>query len=128
MNLWFEKYRPKKLDDIIISDIKKQALRDWFTRFQAGENSECSLLFTGPPGLGKTSMAHILLSEFGYKTKEFNASDIRSKALVKENLYGFINIGDVTRITQMNHKPVGIIMDEVDGMFKGDRGGIDELL
>lgn len=128
MNLWFEKYRPRTLDDVTISDIKKQALRDWFTRFQAGENSECSLLFTGPPGLGKTSMAHIILEEFGYKAKEFNASDIRSKTLIKDNLYGFINISDVTRITRMNHKPIGIIMDEVDGMFKGDRGGIDELL
>lgn len=128
MHLWFEKYRPKTLDDIVISDTKKDALIEWFTRFQIGETTECALLFTGPPGLGKTSLAHILLDTFGYKAKEFNASDIRSKALVKDNLYGLINISDVTMVTRKNIRPVGIIMDEVDGMFKGDRGGIEELL
>jgi replication factor C subunit 1 len=128
MNLWFEKYRPKSLDDLVISDIKKESLTDWFTRFQIGETAECALLFTGPPGLGKTSLAHVLMDTFGYKAKEFNASDIRSKALVKDNLYGLINIADVTSVTNRNNRPVGIIMDEVDGMFKGDRGGIEELL
>lgn len=128
MNLWFEKYRPKSLDDMVITDDKKEALVDWFTKFQIGETNECSLLFTGPPGLGKTSLAHILLDTFGYKAKEFNASDIRSKALIRDNLYGLININDVTTVTKHEHKPVGIIMDEVDGMFKGDRGGIEELL
>jgi replication factor C subunit 1 len=128
MNLWFEKYRPKTLDDMVISDIKKSALIDWFTRFKEGQTNECAILFTGPPGLGKTSLAHILLKKFDYKAKEFNASDIRSKALVKEALNGLINISDVTTITRMNHNKIGIIMDEVDGMFKGDRGGIDELL
>ncbi len=128
MSLWFEKYRPKSLDDIVITDSKKNALVEWFTKFQIGETAECALLFTGPPGLGKTSLAHILLDTFGYKAKEFNASDIRSKALIKENLHGLINIADVTSVTKMNQRPVGIIMDEVDGMFKGDRGGIEELL
>lgn len=126
--LWYEKYRPKSLDDIVITDSKKNALVDWFTKFQIGETAECALLFTGPPGLGKTSLAHILLDTFGYKAKEFNASDIRSKVLIKENLHGLINIADVTSITGISQKPVGIIMDEVDGMFKGDRGGIEELL
>lgn len=128
MNLWFEKYRPRTLDDIVISDSKRDTLVNWFTKFQIGETAECALLFTGPPGLGKTSLAHILLDTFGYKAKEYNASDIRSKALIKENLYGLINIADVTTVTGKSTRPVGIIMDEVDGMFKGDRGGIEELL
>ncbi len=128
MDLWFEKYRPNSLDQLVISDIKKQALISWFEAFKKHETDECALLFIGPPGLGKTSLAHILLDHFGYKAKEFNASDIRSKALIKENMYGLINISDVAGITKMDKRPVGIIMDEVDGMFKGDRGGIEELL
>jgi hypothetical protein len=69
-------------------------------------------LFIGPLGLGKTSLTHV----FGYKAKEFNASDIRSKVLIKDNLYGLINISDVSTITRKNVRPVGIIMDEVDGI------------
>ena len=126
--LWSEKYRPKLLDEIILSDHKKKVIRDWFTTFQDNTNTQCALLFTGPPGLGKTSMAHAILREFGYKPKEFNASDIRSKLLICENLDGLINITDVNKIVNRDAPEIGIIMDEVDGMFKGDRGGIDELL
>ena len=33
MDLWFEKYRPNSLDQLVISDIKKQALINWFEAF-----------------------------------------------------------------------------------------------
>ncbi len=116
------------VDDMVISDAKRNALKKWFQDFQAGNSAQCALLFTGPPGLGKTSLAHAILKEFGYRPKEFNASDIRSKLLIFENLNGLINISDVNRIVSKDIPTVGIIMDEVDGMFKGDRGGVDELL
>ena len=128
MDLWFEKYRPMSVDDMVISELKRNALKTWFKEFQEGTSAQCALLFTGPPGLGKTSLAHAILKEYGYNPKEFNASDIRSKSQIFENLNGLINISDVNRIVNKNIKTVGIIMDEVDGMFKGDRGGVDELL
>lgn len=126
-NIWYEKYRPKCLDDITIPDHTKEELKEWFKKFQQGDNTQCALLFMGPPGLGKTSLAHIILKEFGYSVKEFNASDIRSKSLIMENLDGLINMASVHTVGRPNVK-VGIIMDEVDGMFKGDRGGMDALL
>jgi replication factor C subunit 1 len=75
-----------------------------------------ALLFSGPPGLGKTTIAHAILKEFGYQVKEYNASDIRSKKLVQENLDKLINISCVEKILDENFKPFGIVMDEVDGM------------
>lgn len=128
-NLWFELYRPKSINDIIIPENKRKAVIEWFDNFKAGNTSQCAMLFTGPPGLGKTSLAHIILNEFGYHVKEFNASDIRSKSLIHENLYSLINIKNVQyTVGTRDKRPIGIIMDEVDGMFKGDRGGVDELI
>lgn len=121
--LWFEKYRPQTLDDMVISEGKLSAIRTWFVNFFHRKVEKKALLFTGPPGLGKTSLAHLILREFGYRVKEFNASDMRSCALVNENMYDLICVSDVTN----SESPVGIIMDEVDGMLTGDRGGIDEL-
>ena len=133
--IWFEKYRPKCLDDLIISNTKKEQIREWFQSFKNGTSDEYAILLIGPPGLGKTTLAHIILKEFNYHVKEFNASDIRSKALIDENLSGLINRPNNCFVARrLNYKggtdiPVnGIIMDEVDGMFKGDRGGMDALM
>ena len=87
-----------------------------------------ALLFSGPPGLGKTTIAHAILKEFGYQVKEYNASDIRSKKLVQENLDKLINISCVEKIYDENFKPFGIVMDEVDGMSSGEKGGMAELI
>ena len=37
------------------------------------------MLLSGPPGIGKTSSAHVVAKEAGYEVIEFNASDVRSK-------------------------------------------------
>jgi replication factor C subunit 1 len=88
------------------------------------------VLLVGPPGLGKTTLAHIILKEFNYHINEFNASDIRSKALIEENISGLVNIPNNCFLARTGTEmPLNaIIMDEVDGMFKGDRGGVDALI
>jgi replication factor C subunit 1 len=38
-----------------------------------------AVLISGPPGVGKTSAAHLVGESLGYNIVEFNASDTRSK-------------------------------------------------
>jgi DNA polymerase III delta prime subunit len=75
-----------------------------------------------------TTLAHAILKEYNYQVKEYNASDVRSKKLVNSNLYKIINIGYVDKLWNNNYKEFGIIMDEVDGMSSGDKGGMAELI
>lgn len=127
--LWIEKYRPKKLTDIVGNDKNLEQIHKWFTDFKAKKpGTKRALLLGGAPGLGKTSLAHVILEEYGYQIKEYNASDVRSKKLVQLNLYQLINISLVDKLVDENCKPIGIIMDEVDGMSAGDKGGMAELI
>jgi replication factor C subunit 1 len=42
-----------------------------------------AVLVSGPPGIGKTTSAHLMAKEAGYNPIELNASDARSKKLVE---------------------------------------------
>lgn len=123
--LWTDKYKPRKIAQIVGNTDVIKRLQRWLTRYQKGdEDVERCVLLTGPPGLGKSSSAACILSEFGYQVKEFNASDVRTKTQVEESLYNLIDVKQVIR----NAKPIAIIMDEIDGMSGGDKGGLGELI
>ncbi|XP_023165351.1 replication factor C subunit 1 [Drosophila hydei] len=90
-------------------------------------------LLSGPPGIGKTTTATLVTKELGFDAVEFNASDTRSKRLLKEevsSLLGNKSLADYANgKTQAVSKKHVLIMDEVDGMAGNeDRGGMQELI
>lgn len=58
--LWNEKYRPKKIEEVILSDKEKNIFKKYIS-----ENDIPNLLFKGPQGSGKTTVALILCSPTG---------------------------------------------------------------
>ena len=127
--LWFEKYRPKCLNDILLSagDIKKA--RDWIRDFKARKEKTPNCLFIyGEPGLGKTSLAKVLLEEYDYDVCEFNASELRNQRQVRESLAEINGNMNVLSFMVSKKRSMGVIMDEIDGMSSNDKGGLTELI
>jgi len=54
--VWFEKYRPSALEELILPDAFKAKIREWITKQEIP-----NLLFSGPPGTGKSSTARLLI-------------------------------------------------------------------
>lgn len=53
------------------------------TKDNDGISSYRALLLSGPPGIGKTTTAHVVARTYGYEPLEFNASDVRSKKVLE---------------------------------------------
>lgn len=128
--LWVDKYRPKRLQDYYMDSDIVETITDWIERFKENDQEvERFLLLYGDPGIGKTTIAHIIFEQFGFDTIEFNASNHRTRKMIHEKI-GCIGKYSVlhTYDNQDLCKKVGLIMDEIDGVTGGDKGAIDELI
>jgi len=57
VKIWYNKYRPTNIDDLILEEKTKLKVESYIS-----ENEIPNLLFTGPPGSGKTSLAQIIIN------------------------------------------------------------------
>jgi hypothetical protein len=82
----------------------------------------------GEPGSGKTLFIMNLLKEMNYDIIKYDAGDIRNKnvidAITKHNMAD----KSIMSLFQKKPKPIAIVMDEIDGMNNGDKGGINSLI
>ena len=123
---WVEKYAPKSLGDVLGNTKLKAQIESWAKEWVRGE-SQPPLLLVGPPGVGKTTMAHLVGDEYFSETIEVNASDKRSYDIIKRS----VGESAQTQSLFQDGKKL-IIIDEVDGISgRDDRGGsraINEII
>lgn len=127
--LWVDKYRPQKLEDIILKKEYIDKISKWIEDFtNKKKDFKTSLLLYGPPGTGKTTIANLIFKSYNYDAIEFNASDIRNQKLINSKVKEILGKKNILDMMLNKSRKMGIIMDEIDGMSSGDRGGISELI
>ncbi len=82
----------------------------------------------GPPGIGKTFFIKDTLIKLGYDIILYDAGDIRNKCIIDTITQNNMTDTNVLSLLSKKSKPLAIIMDEIDGMNNGDKGGINSLI
>ena len=101
--LWVEEYRPKTIDDCILP----QSLKTLFTSFiQKGELS--NILLSGPPGIGKTTVAKALCDQLNCDWVMINGSEESGIDVLRSKIKNF-----ASTVSLSGGKKV-VILDEAD--------------
>ena len=82
----------------------------------------------GAPGSGKTEFITRLLRDINYDIINYDAGDIRNKSIIESIARNNMSNKSVISMFSGKPKPIAIIMDEIDGMNNGDKGGINSLI
>jgi len=103
-NLWVEKYRPSKLDDMVLSNDNK-------SYFKSLKDEIPNLLFVGTPGIGKTTIAKIIVQDIlKCQYLYINASDENGIDTIRSKVSSF------SQTKSIDGKVKVVILDEADGI------------
>ena len=112
-------------DDII------KEINDILTSFDAQINNvnfKKGIYIYGSPGSGKTHFVIELLKTLNYDVIKYDAGDVRNKSLIDTITSNNISNRNVLDMMNKKEKKIAIVMDEIDGMNNGDKGGINALI
>ena len=88
--LWTEKYRPKDIDGYVFRDeVQREQVKQWIK-----EGTIPHLLFSGAAGIGKTTLAKILINALNidaYDVLEINASRTNSVDDIRDSVVNFVS-------------------------------------
>jgi len=119
------------INHILNRDEQSNTIKDVLRSFEQNKNNilfKKGIYVYGEPGTGKTTFVSNILKELGYDIINYDAGDIRNTSVIEDITKHNMSDKNIMSIFNKKVKKIAIIMDEIDGMNNGDKGGINTLI
>ena len=119
------------INEILNRNETSENIKNILREFELNKNN---LLFKkgvyvyGEPGTGKTTFVINILKELDYDVIKYDAGDIRNTSVIEDITKHNMSDKNIMSLFNKKIKKIAIIMDEIDGMNNGDKGGINSLI
>jgi len=119
------------INQILKREDKVCAIKDILREFEANKHNllyKKGIYVYGDPGSGKTTFVTNILKEMNYDIIKYDAGDIRNTSIIEDITKHNMSDKNIMSLFNKKVKKIAIIMDEIDGMNNGDKGGINTLI
>jgi hypothetical protein len=109
----------------------EEELIDYLNYFEENKHdllTKRGIYIYGNPGVGKTQFVKTILTKHNYDIISFDAGDVRNKSAIDKITKHNMSDKNIMNLFYKKSKKIAIVMDEIDGMNSGDKGGINSLI
>ena len=122
-NLFFLHKEMNQQETVCLHPEVEESILRWIV-----DRHKPAVLLLGPPGIGKTTLALRTFKLAGLRSIEFNASHTRSGTSFRKTILPLLREGGIVQMMESGSKGgIGVLLDEIDGLSNGERGGLNEL-
>ena len=119
------------LDEILErGKIKEEILSflDYFYKNKFNKKIKRSVYLHGNTGSGKTYFVKKILQDMKYDIVYYNSNNTRNSKFIKNISSNYVSDNNILSLFNKKQKKIVILMDEIDSMNNGDKGGINSLI
>jgi DNA polymerase III delta prime subunit len=119
------------INKILDREEQEKEIKNILKEFELNKNNllfKKGIYIYGDPGTGKTSFVTNILKELNYDIIKYDAGDIRNTSVIEDITKHNMSDKNIMSLFNKKIKKIAIIMDEIDGMNSGDKGGINSLI
>jgi len=119
------------INTILNRNDKASSIKEILQDFELNKNNmllKKGIYVYGDPGTGKTTFVTNILKELNYDIIKYDAGDIRNTSVIEDITKHNMSDKNIMSLFNKKVRKIAIIMDEIDGMNNGDKGGINTLI
>ena len=119
------------INKILSREEKANSIKDILVSFEKNKNNvliKKGIYVYGDPGTGKTTFVTNILKQLDYDIIKYDAGDIRNTSVIEDITKHTMSDTNIMSLFNKKIRKIAIIMDEIDGMNNGDKGGINSLI